>query len=50
MGLIERMFGWRGPNDEEEKPFRCIACGTEHDRQYAECPECGRSFVAPKDD
>lgn len=49
MGLIERLFGWDDPTDleekMEEKPYRCVACATSHDRQYAECPECGGQFV-----
>jgi len=38
-------------NDEEERDaYRCVNCGTEFERAFRECPECGGPFVAPVED
>jgi predicted amidophosphoribosyltransferase len=46
MGLLSRLEQWL---DDDESPFVCIDCRAELDRNYRECPECGRPYVAPRD-
>jgi len=47
MGFLSRLDDWLG---EEESPFVCISCGAELERNYRECPHCGKPYVAPRDD
>jgi predicted amidophosphoribosyltransferase len=46
MGFLSRLDDWLG---EDESPFVCINCRAEFDRDYRECPQCGRPYVAPQD-
>lgn len=49
MGILEWLLDWNDPTDlddrEEADPYRCLACGTGHERKHVECPECGAQFV-----
>jgi len=49
MNLIARLKQWAS-RDDEESPYVCVYCGADPDRNYRECPECGKPYVTPRTD
>jgi rRNA maturation endonuclease Nob1 len=54
MGLLDLLHelvqGPGVPGPSRDPRFRCLQCGTGHDREHQTCPECGGSFVVPDTD
>lgn len=50
MGLLDvlrNMIPGRNIDSMVDRPrFRCLRCGSEFERQFETCPECGGRFVA----
>jgi rubrerythrin len=46
--VVRRLLG-RG-DDEQDELYRCIHCGDEFERNYQECPSCGRPYVVELED
>ncbi|MFC4989438.1 hypothetical protein [Saliphagus infecundisoli] len=46
MGLVERIRGLFGGDDEGEANYRCIRCGEGYERNHQSCPACGSEFLA----
>lgn len=47
MDVVSRLRNWIGA-DEEDAPYVCINCGVDYERNYRECPECGKPYVTAK--
>lgn len=45
MDSLVRMVTLTPKREDDDAEFVCIQCGAEHDRNYRECPECGRPYV-----
>lgn len=49
LGRVVRMVTLTPQRADDEGDYVCIQCGAEHDRNYRECPECGRPYVTARE-
>ncbi|MEF8853621.1 MAG: hypothetical protein V5A28_14590 [Haloarculaceae archaeon] len=47
MDIVSRLHEWIG-SDEGDSQYVCINCGAELERNYRECPDCGKPYVAAR--
>jgi rubrerythrin len=47
--LLRTVSSRSGEPETDDEEYRCIKCGSEHENNYARCPNCGGRFVAPVD-
>jgi len=48
MGLIDDI---RALFSEDDDPaFVCLNCGSGYEREFAECAECGKPYIAPTEE
>lgn len=43
LATVKRVLGL---GDDDEPTYICIRCGGTFERDYRECPECGKPYVA----
>jgi rRNA maturation endonuclease Nob1 len=47
MDVVSRMSEWIG-SDNADSQYVCINCGVDLDRDYRECPDCGKPYVGSR--